>query len=174
MIYFFYFNKEIFFCELIFNVLDVEDKLCFVVLKNDGLYEGDLELKICFDYDKEVNIIILIDNGIGMSCDDVIENLGIIVCFGIVEFFKQFFGDEKKDSKLIGQFGVGFYFVFIVVDKVDVFICCVGVLVDEGVYWEFKGDGEFFIEQVSWENCGIEIVIYLKKDVSEFVDGFCL
>lgn len=87
MIYFFYFNKEIFLCELVLNVLDVVDKLCFLVFFNGDLYENDVDLKVCISVDKEVNMVIIIDNGIGMSCEDVINLLGIIVKLGIVEFF---------------------------------------------------------------------------------------
>lgn len=174
MIYFFYLNKEIFFCELIFNVLDVVDKLCFEVLVNFELFEGGVELKICVSFDKEVNIVILEDNGIGMSCEDVVIYLGIIVKFGIVDFLKNLFGDQKKDLYLIGQFGVGFYSVFIVVDKVDVYFCCVGQLVSEGVYWLLKGEGEFDVVIIDKFECGICIVFYLKKGEEEFVDGWCL
>lgn len=97
MIYFLYLNKEIFLCELVLNVVDVVDKLCFCVLENDSFYENDGELNVKFSVDKEVNIVIIIDNGIGMICDEVIVNLGIIVKLGIKDFFSKFFGDSVKD-----------------------------------------------------------------------------
>jgi molecular chaperone HtpG len=174
MIHSLYSNKEIFLRELISNASDAEDKLRFAALKDDSLYEGDPDLKIRLDYDKEANTITLTDNGIGMSRDDVIQNLGTIAKSGTAEFLKQLSGDEKKDSKLIGQFGVGFYSAFIVADKVEVFTRRAGTPAEEGVHWESKGDGEFSIEQVNRENRGTEIVIHLKQDASEFADGFRL
>lgn len=174
MIHSLYSNKEIFLRELISNASDAEDKLRFAALKDDSLYEGDPDLKIRLDYDKEANTITLTDNGIGMSRDDVIQNLGTIAKSGTAEFLKQLSGDEKKDSKLIGQFGVGFYSAFIVADKVEVFTRRAGTPAEEGVHWESKGDGEFSIEQVNRENRGTEIVIHLKPDASEFADGFRL
>ncbi len=174
MIHSLYSNKEIFLRELISNASDAEDKLRFAALKDDSLYEGDPDLKIRLDYDKEANTITLTDNGIGMSRDDVIQNLGTIAKSGTAEFLKQLSGDEKKDSKLIGQFGVGFYSAFIVADKVEVFTRRAGTSAEEGVHWESKGDGEFSIEQVNRENRGTEIVIHLKPDASEFADGFRL
>ncbi|MCM0612326.1 molecular chaperone HtpG [Marinobacter sediminum] len=174
MIHSLYSNKEIFLRELISNASDAEDKLRFAALKDDSLYEGDPELKIRLDYDKEANTITLTDNGIGMTRDDVIQNLGTIARSGTADFLKQLSGDEKKDSKLIGQFGVGFYSAFIVADKVDVFTRQAGAPAEEGVHWESRGDGEFSIEQTSLENRGTEIVIHLKSDASEFADGFRL
>ncbi len=174
MIHSLYSNKEIFLRELISNASDAEDKLRFAALKDDSLYEGDPDLKIRLDYDKEANTITLTDNGIGMSRDDVIQNLGTIAKSGTAEFLKQLSGDEKKDSKLIGQFGVGFYSAFIVADKVEVFTRRAGTSAEEGVHWESKGDGEFSIEQVNRDNRGTEIVIHLKPDASEFADGFRL
>jgi len=174
MIHSLYSNKEIFLRELISNASDAEDKLRFAALKDDGLYEGDSDLQIRLDFDKEANTITLIDNGIGMGRDDVVQNLGTIARSGTAEFLQQLSGDEKKDSKLIGQFGVGFYSAFIVADKVDVFTRRAGAPVEEGVHWQSSGDGEFTIEQVAREKRGTEIVIHLKKDASEFADGFRL
>ncbi|MEQ9547387.1 MAG: molecular chaperone HtpG [Marinobacter sp.] len=174
MIHSLYSNKEIFLRELISNASDAEDKLRFAALKDDGLYEGDPELKIRLDYDQEKNTITLADNGIGMTRDDVIENLGTIARSGTAEFLQQLSGDEKKDSKLIGQFGVGFYSAFIVSDKVEVFTRRAGAAPEEGVHWESNGDGEFTIEQTNRENRGTEIVLHLKSDAKEFADGFRL
>ena len=174
MIHSLYSNKEIFLRELISNASDAEDKLRFAALKDDSLYEGDSELQIRLDFDKEANTITLADNGIGMTRDDVVQNLGTIARSGTAEFLQQLSGDEKKDSKLIGQFGVGFYSAFIVADKVDVFTRRAGAPVEEGVHWQSAGDGEFTIEQVTRDKCGTEIVIHLKPDATEFADGFRL
>jgi molecular chaperone HtpG len=174
MIHSLYSNKEIFLRELVSNASDAEDKLRFAALKDDSLYEGDPDLKIRLAYDKEANTITLSDNGIGMTRDDVIQNLGTIARSGTAEFLKQLSGDEKKDSKLIGQFGVGFYSAFIVADKVEVLTRRAGTPAEEGVHWESAGDGEFTIEQTERENRGTEIIIHLKKDATEFADGFRL
>jgi len=174
MIHSLYSNKEIFLRELISNASDAEDKLRFAALKDEGLYEGDQELNIRLDYDKEAGTITLTDNGIGMSRDDVIANLGTIAKSGTAEFLKQLSGDEKKDSKLIGQFGVGFYSSFIVADKVEVSTRRAGAPVEEGVHWASKGDGEFTIEQTPREQRGTEITLHLKSDAQEFADGFRL
>ncbi|KMQ74132.1 molecular chaperone HtpG [Marinobacter subterrani] len=174
MIHSLYSNKEIFLRELISNASDAEDKLRFAALKDDSLYESDPELKIRLDFDEEANTVTLTDNGIGMTRDDVIQNLGTIARSGTAEFLQQLSGDEKKDSKLIGQFGVGFYSSFIVADKVDVFTRRAGAPAEEGVHWESKGDGEFSIEQVNRENRGTQIVLHLKSDAKEFANGWKL
>lgn len=174
MIHSLYSNKEIFLRELISNASDAEDKLRFAALKDDSLFENDPELKIRLDYDSEKNTVTLSDNGIGMSRDDVIQNLGTIARSGTAEFLKQLSGDEKKDSKLIGQFGVGFYSSFIVADAVEVFTRRAGTPVEEGVHWESSGDGEFTIENVDLQERGTRIVLHLKDDAKEFADGFRL
>jgi len=174
MIHSLYSNKEIFLRELISNASDAEDKLRFAALKDDKLFEGDSDLKIRLDYDKDAGTITIADNGIGMNRDDVIANLGTIARSGTAEFLKQLSGDEKKDSKLIGQFGVGFYSAFIVADKVEVFTRKAGEPADNGVHWESKGDGEFTIEPVTREQRGTEIVLHLKAEDKEFADGWKL
>jgi molecular chaperone HtpG len=174
MIHSLYSNKEIFLRELISNASDAADKLRFAALKDDSLYEGDADLKIRLAFDKDASTITLADNGIGMNRDDVVQNLGTIARSGTAEFLKQLSGDEKKDSKLIGQFGVGFYSAFIVADKVEVLTRRAGTPAEEGVRWESSGDGEFTIEQVDRAHRGTEIIIHLKKDASEFADGFRL
>ncbi|WP_417567824.1 molecular chaperone HtpG [Marinobacter sp.] len=174
MIHSLYSNKEIFLRELISNASDAEDKLRFAALKDDSLYENDPELRIRLDFDEEANTVTLTDNGIGMTRDDVIQNLGTIARSGTAEFLQQLSGDEKKDSKLIGQFGVGFYSSFIVADKVDVFTRRAGAPAEEGVHWESKGDGEFTIEQVNLEHRGTQIVLHLKSDAKEFANGWKL
>jgi molecular chaperone HtpG len=171
MIHSLYSNKEIFLRELISNASDAEDKLRFAALKDDSLFENDPELKIRLDYDAEKNTVTLTDNGIGMSRDDVIQNLGTIARSGTAEFLKQLSGDEKKDSKLIGQFGVGFYSSFIAADSVEVFSRRAGTPAEEGVHWESRGDGEFTIENVDLNERGTKIVLHLKDDAKEFADG---
>jgi len=174
MIHSLYSNKEIFLRELISNASDAEDKLRFAALKDDSLFEGDPELKIRLDFDAEKNTVTLRDNGIGMNRDDVIQNLGTIAKSGTAEFLKQLSGDEKKDSKLIGQFGVGFYSSFIVADSVEVFTRRAGTPVEEGVHWQSAGDGQFTIENVDLNERGTQIVLHLKDDAKEFADGFRL
>ena len=174
MIHSLYSNKEIFLRELISNASDAEDKLRFAALKDDSLFEGDPELKIRLDFDAEKNTVTLSDNGIGMNRDDVIQNLGTIAKSGTAEFLKQLSGDEKKDSKLIGQFGVGFYSSFIVADSVEVYTRRAGAPVEEGVHWESKGDGQFTIENTDLNERGTRIVLHLKDDAKEFADGFRL
>lgn len=174
MIHSLYSNKEIFLRELISNASDAEDKLRFAALKDDSLFENEPDLKIRLDYDKEANTVTLTDNGIGMSRDDVIQNLGTIARSGTAEFLSQLTGDEKKDSKLIGQFGVGFYSAFIVADRVEVFTRRAGTAIEEGVHWESTGDGEFTIETVDRPARGTKIVLHLKPDASEFADGWRL
>lgn len=174
MIHSLYSNKEIFLRELISNASDAEDKLRFAALKDDGLYENDPDLKIRLDFDEAANTVTLTDNGIGMTRDDVIRNLGTIARSGTAEFLQQLSGDDKKDSKLIGQFGVGFYSSFIVADRVDVYTRRAGAPAEEGVHWESQGDGEFAIEQVNLENRGTQIVLHLKADAKEFANGLRL
>ncbi|SFR41911.1 molecular chaperone HtpG [Marinobacter daqiaonensis] len=174
MIHSLYSNKEIFLRELISNASDAEDKLRFAALKDDSLYENDPELRIRLDYDTEAGTVSITDNGIGMSRDDVIENLGTIAKSGTAEFLKQLSGDEKKDSKLIGQFGVGFYSAFIVADRVEVFTRRAGAPREEGVHWESAADGEFTIENLPLEERGTRIVLHLKKEEQEFADGWRL
>lgn len=174
MIHSLYSNKEIFLRELISNASDAEDKLRFAALKDDSLYENDPDLKIRLDFDPKKHTITLTDNGIGMSRDDVIQNLGTIARSGTAEFLSQLSGDEKKDSRLIGQFGVGFYSAFIVADKVDVYTRKAGAPSTEGVHWQSGGDGEFTIETVERAERGTQIVLHLKKEAREFADGWKL
>ncbi len=174
MIHSLYSNKEIFLRELISNASDAQDKLRFAALKDDALYEGNPDLSIRLAFDEAANTVTISDNGIGMSRDDVIANLGTIAKSGTAEFLKQLSGDEKKDSKLIGQFGVGFYSAFIVADRVEVFTRKAGAPAEEGVHWESRGDGEFSIEPVTRETRGTEIVLHLKADEKEFASGWRL
>ncbi|WP_404363330.1 molecular chaperone HtpG [Marinobacter sp.] len=171
MIHSLYSNKEIFLRELISNASDAEDKLRFAALKDDSLLENDPDLKIRLDYDEEKNTVTLTDNGIGMDRDEVIQNLGTIARSGTADFLGQLTGDEKKDSKLIGQFGVGFYSAFIVSERVEVFTRKAGRPAEEGVHWESAAEGEFSIEQVEREARGTQVILHLKKEEKEFANG---
>lgn len=172
MIYFFYFNKEIFLREFIFNVFDAADKLRFRAFFNSDLYEGDGELRVRVFFDKDKRTLIIFDNGVGMIRDEVIDYLGIIVKFGIKLFFEFLGFDQAKDSQLIGQFGVGFYFAFIVVDKVIVRIRAVGEKLENGVFWESVGEGEYIVVDIIKEDRGIEIILYLREGEDEFFDDW--
>ncbi len=172
MIHSLYSNKEIFLRELISNASDAADKLRFEALSNDGLYEGDSELKIRLEFDKEKRTITIIDNGIGMTRAEVQEHIGTIAKSGTKQFFEALTGEQAKDSELIGQFGVGFYSAFIVADKVTLTTRKAGTDKSEGTRWESAGEGEYTIESVEKAQRGTEIVLHLKEAESEFLDGY--
>jgi molecular chaperone HtpG len=172
MIHSLYSNKEIFLRELISNASDAADKLRFEALSNDSLYEGDSELKIRLEYDKDKRTITIIDNGIGMTRAEVQEHIGTIAKSGTKQFFQALTGDQAKDSELIGQFGVGFYSAFIVADKVTLTTRKAGADKSEGVRWESAGEGDYTLESVEKAKRGTEIVLHLKEDESEFLDGY--
>ncbi|MCW9089609.1 MAG: molecular chaperone HtpG [Gammaproteobacteria bacterium] len=174
MIHSLYSNKEIFLRELVSNASDACDKLRFEALSDDALYEGDNELKIHISFDKEARTVTIRDNGIGMSRDEVIANLGTIAKSGTRAFLEQLTGDQQKDANLIGQFGVGFYSSFIVADKVTVTTRRAGLTAEHGVRWESGGEGEYTLENVECSNRGTEIVLHLREDAEEFADGFRL
>lgn len=174
MIHSLYSNKEIFLRELISNASDACDKLRFEALQNDGLYEGDSELAVHIDFDKDAATLTIEDNGIGMNRDDVINHLGTIAKSGTAEFLSKLSGDQKKDSQLIGQFGVGFYSAFIVADKVTVETRRAGEAADAAVRWESAGEGDFTLESIEKAKRGTRIILHLKKDDVEFADSFRL
>ncbi|MDX1722452.1 MAG: molecular chaperone HtpG [Pseudomonas sp.] len=174
MIHSLYSNKEIFLRELISNASDATDKLRFEALAKPELLEGGAALKIRISFDKEAKTVTLEDNGIGMSREDAITHLGTIAKSGTADFLQHLSGDQKKDSHLIGQFGVGFYSAFIVADKVDVFSRRAGLAASEGVHWASKGEGEFEIATVDKAERGTRIVLHLKKGEEEFADGWRL
>lgn len=174
MIHSLYSNKEIFLRELISNASDAVDKLRFEALAKPELLEGGAELKIRVSFDKDAKTVTLEDNGIGMSRDDAVTHLGTIAKSGTADFMKHLSGDQKKDSHLIGQFGVGFYSAFIVADKVDVFSRHAGLAASEGVHWSSKGEGEFEIATVEKADRGTRIVLHLKSGEDEFADGWRL
>ncbi|EZP65129.1 molecular chaperone HtpG [Pseudomonas sp. P7] len=174
MIHSLYSNKEIFLRELISNASDAVDKLRFEALSKPELLEGGAELKIRVSFDKDAKTVTLEDNGIGMSRDDAITHLGTIAKSGTADFMKNLSGDQKKDSHLIGQFGVGFYSAFIVADKVEVFSRRAGLDASQGVHWSSKGEGEFEIATIDKADRGTRIVLHLKSAEDEFADGYRL
>ena len=174
MIHSLYSNREIFLRELISNAADASDKLRFEALHNASLFENDSELKIRIGYDKTARTLTISDNGIGMSRDEVINNLGTIAKSGTREFFARLSGDQQKDANLIGQFGVGFYSAFIVADKVTVTTRRAGESASQGVRWESDGAGEFSIEMVEKAARGTEIVLHLRADQDDLLNGYKL
>ena len=172
MIHSLYSNKEIFLRELISNASDAADKLRFEALSNDGLYEGDSELKIRLEFDKDLRTITIKDNGIGMTRAEVQEHIGTIAKSGTKQFFEALTGEQAKDSELIGQFGVGFYSAFIVADKVTLTTRKAGSEQSAGTRWESAGEGDYTIEAVEKTQHGTEIVLHLKEAESEFLDGY--
>ena len=171
MIHSLYSNREIFLRELISNASDACDKLRFEGLHNSALFENDSELAIHVSYDIEAKTLTISDNGIGMSRDEVINNLGTIAKSGTREFFTQLSGDQQKDANLIGQFGVGFYSAFIVADKVSVLTRRAGEKADQGVSWESDGGGEFAIEMVELAAHGTSITLHLREGQEDLLSG---
>jgi len=174
MIHSLYSNKEIFLRELVSNASDACDKLRFEAIDNPELFEGDAELRIRVDFDKDARTVTVSDNGIGMSRDEVINNLGTIARSGTKEFFSQLTGDKQKDAQLIGQFGVGFYSSFIVADKVTVQSRRAGLPASQGVMWESDGQGEFSVATVDKPGRGTTITLHLREDEDEFLNGWRL
>jgi len=172
MIHSLYSNKEIFLRELISNASDAIDKLRFASLADETLLEGQGDYQIRVELDKKANAITISDNGIGMNRDEVIENLGTIAKSGTASFLESLTGDERKDSQLIGQFGVGFYSGFIVADRVEVHTRKAGEPAEAGVLWESHGEAEFSIEPRSRDSRGTSITLFLKKDCKEFADDW--
>ena len=169
-----YSNKEIFLRELISNASDAADKLRFEALATPALLEDVPELQIEVAFDATSKTLSVSDNGIGMSRDELTENLGTIAKSGTAEFLQQMTGDEQKDARLIGQFGVGFYSSFIVADKVEVATRRAGLEAREGVRWESDGQGEFTIESADIEKRGTTVTLHLKDAEAEFADEFRL
>jgi molecular chaperone HtpG len=165
-----YSNKEIFLRELISNASDAADKLRFEALRDAALYEQDSELKIRIEVDKKARTVTISDNGIGMSREEVIENLGTIAKSGTKEFLSQLSGDSAKDANLIGQFGVGFYSSFVVADKVIVKTRRAGMQPEQGVYWESKGEGDYIIKNIERSARGTEVILRIRKEDEQFLD----
>ena len=172
MIHSLYSNKEIVLRELISNASDAADKLRFEALANGALYENDSELKIRIAFDKTARTITISDNGIGMSRDEVISNIGTIAKSGTKEFFSALTGDQAKDANLIGQFGVGFYSAFIIADKVTLTTRRAGST--EGVKWESEGEGDYMLEAAEKANRGTEVTLHLREAEDEFLNDWKL
>lgn len=170
MIHSLYSNKEIVLRELISNASDASDKLRFEALSNNALYGSDSELKIRVAFDKASRTLTITDNGIGMSRQEVIDNIGTIAKSGTREFLNALSGDQAKDANLIGQFGVGFYSAFIIADKVTLTTLRAGAT--EAVMWESKGEGDFTLEPADKATRGTEIVLHLREGEDEFLNDW--
>ena len=174
MIHSLYTKKEIFLRELISNSSDALDRLRFAMLTDDTLVEDEEELRIRVSYDEKKKTVTVSDNGLGMSHDEVIENIGTIARSGTRRFMDSLSGDESNDSQLIGQFGVGFYSVFLVAKKVVLMTRQAGSDPANGVRWTSEGTGEYSIENITRPERGTEIVIPLKSEEKEYLDAFRL
>ncbi len=174
MIHSVYSDKEIFLRELISNASDACDKLRFESVSDDSLMQDDAELKIRIEIDKKKKTVSVIDNGVGMSRDEVISNIGTIARSGTKKFCESLTGDQAKDSNLIGQFGVGFYSAFIVADEVTVLTRRAGQDADTGIKWQSTGDGEYTLENVEREARGTEIILHIRKEMKEFLEAIRL
>ncbi|MCU0977442.1 MAG: molecular chaperone HtpG, partial [Steroidobacteraceae bacterium] len=174
MIHSLYSHREIFLRELISNASDACDRLRFAALADPSLMgEGD-ELAIRIDFDSAARTLTVSDTGIGMSREDAVSHLGTIARSGTAEFFSRLTGDERRDSQLIGQFGVGFYSAFIVASRVEVTSRRAGVAPGEAVRWTSEGTGEFTVETVEEPQRGTRVVLHLREDAVEFADAFRL
>ena len=169
-----YSNKEIFLRELISNASDAADRLRFAALSEASQYEGDGELRISIRFDREARTLTVADNGIGMSREEVVENIGTIARSGTRRFMESLTGDEAKDAELIGQFGVGFYSIFIVAERVVLTTRWAGAPAGEGVRWESDGRGEFTVETVEVPARGTEVTLHLREGEDDLLDGYRL
>ena len=174
MIHSLYSNKEIFLRELISNASDACDRLRFEAISDDALLDKDPDLKIQVEFDKEARTVTVRDNGIGMSREEVVTNIGTIARSGTREFLDQLTGDQSKDSHLIGQFGVGFYSAFIVAEKVTLTTLKAGQEDDQAVRWESQGTGSYTLEEVKKARRGTEVVLHLKEDEEELLNSWQL
>ena len=174
MIHSLYSNREIFLRELISNASDAADKLRFEAVSKPELFESAPDLEIKIDVDADAGTITISDNGIGMSRDEVVENLGTIAKSGTGEFLSSLSGDQRKDASLIGQFGVGFYSSFIVAERVELLTRRAGLEAGEGVHWESHGEGEFAVKNIDRAERGTTVVLHLREDAREFADTYRL
>src|SRR5437868_1801794 len=174
MVHSLYGNKEIFLRELISNASDACDKLRFEALADQALWESEPNLKVEVSLDKTARTITISDNGVGMSREEVIQNIGTIAKSGTREFFERLTGDQAKDAHLIGQFGVGFYSSFIVADKVTLVTRRAGLPAEQGVRWECEMEGEkageYTIENVEKATRGTEVTLHLRADDEELLN----
>jgi len=174
MIHSLYSNKEIFLRELISNASDACDKLRFEAVANDALNEGESELAVKIEFDEESKTITISDNGIGMNREDVINNIGTIAKSGTKQFLESMTGDQKEDSKLIGQFGVGFYSAFVVADKVTLTTRRAGEDAANGIRWESEATGSYQLEQIDRAEKGTSVTLHLREDSHDFADNWRL
>jgi len=174
MIHSLYSNKEIFLRELISNASDAADKLRFEALSDNTLFGSDADLKIRIAFDNKARTITVSDNGVGMSREEVVNNIGTIAKSGTREFFQALTGDQAKDARLIGQFGVGFYSSFIAADRVTLVTRRAGLPASEGVRWESDGGGEFTVEPVEKEGRGTEVTLHLREGEDELLSDWKL
>jgi molecular chaperone HtpG len=174
MVHSLYSNKEIFLRELVSNASDACDKLRFEALSNPALYESDPDLKIRVAFDKDARTITVSDNGVGMSRDEVVANIGTIAKSGTREFLAALTGDQARDARLIGQFGVGFYSSFIVADRVTLVTRRAGLPAGEGARWESDGTGEYAIETVEKRTRGTDVILHLREGEDDFLSDFRL
>jgi molecular chaperone HtpG len=174
MIHSLYSHPEIFLRELISNAADAIDKLKFEALSHPDYYEREPDLRIAVTYDREASTITVRDNGIGMSFDEVVSHIGTIAKSGTREFFASLSGDQAKDARLIGQFGVGFYSSFIVADRVTLVTRRAGLPAAEGVRWESDGQGEYTIEAIERAERGTEVTLHLRPDHEDLLDRYRL
>jgi molecular chaperone HtpG len=174
MIHSLYSHREIFLRELVSNASDACDRLRFAAIADSKLLADDPELGIRVDADGTAGTVTITDNGIGMTRQEAITNLGTIARSGTAEFFRSLSGDDQKTSALIGQFGVGFYSAFIVADRVEVHSRKAGEPAEAGVRWESGAEGDFTVETVTRAQRGTSVTLYLKADAKEFADGFRL
>jgi molecular chaperone HtpG len=172
MIHSLYSKQEIFLRELISNASDASDKLRFEALSNPDLLAEDPNLEIRIGVDKEARTITITDNGIGMSREEAVSHLGTIARSGTAQFVSQLSGDQRKDSQLIGQFGVGFYSAFMVADRVEVFTRRAGLPASAGVRWESAGESEFSVEDIERTGRGTTVVLHVKEGSDEFLDAW--
>ena len=169
-----YSNPEIFLRELVSNASDACDKLRFEALNDASLYETDSELQVKVSFDKEAKTLTITDNGIGLSRQEAIDNLGTIAKSGTRDFMDKLSGDQKNDAQLIGQFGVGFYSGFIVADKITVESRRAGQPASEGVRWSSDGTGEFEVGEITRAERGSSIILHLKDDSLDYLNAWKL
>src|SRR3954469_25263629 len=169
-----YSNKEIFLRELISNASDACDKLRFEALNDSALYEDAPNLEVRVSFDKDAKTLTIADNGIGLSQEEAIDNLGSIAKSGTREFMNKLSGAQKADAQLIGQFGVGFYSGFIVADRISVESRRAGLPADQGVRWASTGAGDFEVETITRPQRGTSVVLHLREEASDYLSTWKL
>ena len=172
MIHSLYSNKEIFLRELISNASDAIDKLRFMAIEAPELLGDDPDYRIDITFDKDAKTLTIADNGIGMTHDEVIENLGTIAKSGTAEFLTKLSGDQAKDAQLIGQFGVGFYSTFMVAEEVEV--RTLGAGTEQGIRWRSAGEDAYEIEPIDGVSRGTEVILHLQDDALDFAEDYRL